>query len=67
MKQLGAAVLLAVAGLAVAQQPIKKVLCTPTGNGSVHDFSHNLLDGSGPVNFRDHAGKILIMVNVASF
>jgi hypothetical protein len=63
MAKLGAAVFLAVIGTAVAQG----AFCKTDGRGSVYDFSQRLLDDSGPINLGEFQGKVLLIVNVASF
>lgn len=63
MQALGAGVIFALMGMVTSQG----VICNPDGSGSVHDFSAELLDGSGVVDFSDYAGKVMVIVNLASF
>jgi len=40
--------------------------CTE-GEGSLHDHSLTLLDGSSEVSLSDYAGQVVLLTNVASY
>jgi hypothetical protein len=59
--------ILMISGLASSKTLSLRQNCNVEGNGSVHDFNITALFGDRNISFADYRGKMLLLVNVATF
>ncbi|TNM98794.1 hypothetical protein fugu_013358 [Takifugu bimaculatus] len=59
--------LLALLGSCSSLEVPLKQFCDPTTNGTIYDYSAQVLNGPLKVDFSDFRGKFVLFVNVATY